>query len=140
MQGYSVSPETILARKSGVIPNNNTELLFKGVSMRSFTLIFAMSPRSPEEADQVRKIIRFFKFNSAPKKRGSATGEVAGGSSFFLGTPNIFEVKFMTSLNGKPVENPSVGMMKPMAMKSSNVIILQIVFGQHIVMVNPFRL
>ena len=118
MAGYSVSPETILARKSGVIPNNNTELLFKGVSMRSFTLIFAMSPRSPEEADQVRKIIRFFKFNSAPKKRGSATGEVAGGSSFFLGTPNIFEVKFMTSLNGKPVENPSVGMMKPMAMKA----------------------
>ena len=74
MAGYSVSPETILARKSGVIPNNNTELLFKGVTMRSFTLIFAMSPRSPEEADQVRKIIRFFKFNSAPKKRGSATG------------------------------------------------------------------
>ena len=29
MQGYAVSPESILARKSGIIPNNNNELLLK---------------------------------------------------------------------------------------------------------------
>ena len=46
MQGYAVSPESILARKSGIIPNNNNELLFKGVTMRSFSFVFKMSPRS----------------------------------------------------------------------------------------------
>ena len=40
-----------------------------------------------------------------------------GGASFFLGTPHIFEMKFMTNINGKVVENPAVGMMKPMALK-----------------------
>ena len=42
MQGYAVSPESILARKSGIIPNNNNELLFKGVTMRSFSFVFKM--------------------------------------------------------------------------------------------------
>ena len=53
MQGYAVSPESILARKSGIIPNNNNELLFKGVTMRSFSFVFKMSPRSSDEALQL---------------------------------------------------------------------------------------
>lgn len=122
MQGYAVSPEAILARKSGIIPNNNNELLFKGVTMRSFSFTHKMSARSAAEADQIRKIIRFFKFNMAAKKRApganGASGLQKGGSSFFLGTPDIFEMKFMTNIGGKPVENPSIGMMKPMALKT----------------------
>ena len=118
MAGYAVSPESILARKSGIIPNNNNELLFKGVTMRSFTFTYKMSPRNPEEADQIRKIIRYFKFNMAAKKKtGGGGANVAGGTSFFLGTPDIFEMKFMTNINGQIVENPAVGMMKPMALK-----------------------
>ncbi len=118
MAGYAVSPESILARKSGVIPNNNNELLFKGVTMRSFSFSFKMSPRSSEEAAAIRSIIRWFKFSMAAKKSAANGGAgVAGGASFFLGTPHVFEMKFMTYLDGKVVENPSVGMMKPMALK-----------------------
>ena len=118
MQGYAVSPESILARKSGIIPNNNNELLFKGVTMRSFSFVFKMSPRSSDEASAIRSIIRWFKFSMAAKKKAANGGAgVAGGASFFLGTPHVFEMKFMTNINGKVVENPSVGMMKPMALK-----------------------
>ena len=118
MQGYAVSPESILARKSGIIPNNNNELLFKGVTMRSFSFSFKMSPRSSDEASAIRSIIRWFKFSMAAKKAAANGGAgVAGGASFFLGTPHVFEMKFMTNINGKVVENPSVGMMKPMALK-----------------------
>ena len=118
MAGYAVSPESILARKSGVIPNNNNELLFKGVTMRSFSFSFKMSPRSSDEAAAIRSIIRWFKFSMAAKKTAANGGAgVAGGASFFLGTPHVFEMKFMTNINGKVVENPSVGMMKPMALK-----------------------
>ena len=118
MAGYAVSPESILARKSGIIPNNNNELLFKGVTMRSFSFTFKMSPRSADEAAAIRSIIRWFKFSMAAKKAAATGGAgVAGGASFFLGTPHVFEMKFMTNINGKVVENPSVGMMKPMALK-----------------------
>ena len=118
MAGYAVSPESILARKSGVIPNNNNELLFKGVTMRSFSFSFKMSPRSSDEAAAIRSIIRWFKFSMAAKKAAANGGAgVAGGASFFLGTPHVFEMKFMTNINGKVVENPAVGMMKPMALK-----------------------
>ena len=34
--GYDVSADTILSRTAGVIANANTELLFAGVSLRSF--------------------------------------------------------------------------------------------------------
>tara|TARA_B100000003_G_scaffold98893_1_gene88524 strand:+ start:552 stop:2027 length:1476 start_codon:yes stop_codon:yes gene_type:complete len=118
MQGYAVSPESILARKSGIIPNNNNELLFKGVTMRSFSFSFKMSPRSSDEAAAIRSIIRWFKVSMAAKKAAANGGAgVAGGASFFLGTPHVFEMKFMTNINGKVVENPAVGMMKPMALK-----------------------
>ena len=118
MAGYAVSPESILARKSGIIPNNNNELLFKGVTMRRFSFSFNMSPRSSDEASAIRSIIRWFKFSMAAKKAAANGGAgVAGGASFFLGTPHVFEMKFMTNINGKVVENPSVGMMKPMALK-----------------------
>ena len=118
MQGYAVSPESILARKSGIIPNNNNELLFKGVTMRSFSFVYKMSPRSSDEAAAIRNIIRWFKVSMAAKKAAATGGAgVAGGASFFLGTPHIFEMKFMTNINGKVVENPAVGMMKPMALK-----------------------
>ena len=118
MAGYAVSPESILARKSGIIPNNNNELLFKGVTMRSFSFSFKMSPRSSDEAAAIRSIIRWFKFSMAAKKAAATGGAgVAGGASFFLGTPHVFEMKFMTNINGKVVENPAVGMMKPMALK-----------------------
>ena len=34
--GYDIPPEVILSRTVGVVANSNTELLFTGVSLRSF--------------------------------------------------------------------------------------------------------
>ena len=120
MQGYAVSPESILARKSGIIPNNNNELLFKGVTMRSFSFVFKMSPRSSDEGSAIRKDYQMVSNFYGNEKKATGGAEVQmwqGGTSFFLGTPHVFEMKFMTNINGKVVENPSVGMMKPMALK-----------------------
>ena len=116
MQGYAVSPESILARKSGIIPNNNNELLFKGVTMRSFSFVFKMSPRSSDEALQLEVLSDGLNSLWHRRKKPMVV-LVLLGASFFLGTPHVFEMKFMTNINGKVVENPSVGMMKPMALK-----------------------
>lgn len=93
--GYDVSPESILARGAGIISNSNQELLFRGPAMRTFSFTYQFTPRSPEEAVVVRKIIRRLKVNSSAKKM-TAGGAVNGGASFFLGTPNIFCLKYLT--------------------------------------------
>ena len=107
--GYDVSADTILSRTAGVIANANTELLFAGVSLRSFEFNWVMSPRDIREAAQVRMIIRALKQWSAPRKLkklvsgkdgadARGTGQ-AGGPSYFLGTPNIFRLRYLTNGN-----------------------------------------
>ena len=91
---FQVSPESILARGAGVIPNSNLALLFNAPTLREFTFSWKMSPRSKEEATRVNNILRFFKQGMAPKKSSESK---SGGASFFLGTPNIFDIHFKTA-------------------------------------------
>jgi len=92
--GFEVSAETILARGAGIVPNSNLELLFQGPSIRSFGFSWRMSPRSELEAKNVKRIIRFFKQGSSPRKVNSQSG--AGARSLFLGTPNVFKLSYKT--------------------------------------------
>lgn len=89
--GYEVSPESLLSRGFGIAPNSNLELLFNGPTLRSFQFVFRMSPRSEEEGKKIRNIIRFFKQGMSPRKQTPSSGSTA---SFFLGTPNIFKLKY----------------------------------------------
>ena len=52
--GANVSTEQLLARQSGQIFNPNLELLFNGVTLRSFSFSFKMTPRSAQEARQCK--------------------------------------------------------------------------------------
>ena len=93
---FQVSPESILARGQGVVPNNNLALLFNSPTLREFSFSWKMSPRSKEEAIRVNNILRFFKQGMAPKK-GITNNSRSGGGSYFLGTPNIFALNFKTA-------------------------------------------
>jgi hypothetical protein len=95
--GFEVSPETILARGAGIVPNSNLELLFQGPTLRQFGFTWRMSPRSELEAKNVKRIIRFFKQGSSPRKVNSQSG--AGANSLFLGTPNVFKLSYKTAGN-----------------------------------------
>jgi len=97
MAGLDVSAESLLARGQGVIPNNNMELLFNAPTLREFQFNWKMSPRSETEAAVVNQIIKFFKAGMAVKKQ-SNTGS-GTGASYFLGTPNVFDVQFITTGN-----------------------------------------
>ena len=92
MLGQNMSAESILARGQGKIPNSNLELLFNSPALRKFSFTWRMSPRSREEAMVVNKIIRSFKQGMSAKK----LNPTSGGASFFLGTPNIFDLQFKT--------------------------------------------
>ncbi len=89
--GGNVSAADLLARQTGQIFNPNMELLFNGPTLRSFSFSFKMTPRSPEEAQECKNIIRSFKSNMAPKTKN--TGSL-GGSGMFLKTPNVFELRY----------------------------------------------
>jgi hypothetical protein len=95
--GFEVSAETILARGAGIVPNSNLELLFQGPTLRQFGFTWRMSPRSELEAKNVKRIIRFFKQGSSPRKVNSQSG--AGANSLFLGTPNVFKLSYKTAGN-----------------------------------------
>jgi len=92
--GFEIPAETILARGFGIVPNSNLELLFQGPTLRSFGFTWRMSPRSKEEARNVKRIIRMFKQGSAARKLNSQSG--AGAASVFLGTPNVFKLSYKT--------------------------------------------
>jgi hypothetical protein len=70
------------------------ELLFQGPTLRQFGFTWRMSPRSELEAKNVKRIIRFFKQGSSPRKLNSQSG--AGANSLFLGTPNVFKLSYKT--------------------------------------------
>ena len=95
--GIETSAEAILARKEGVVPNSNLELLFSGPTLRQFSFVYKMSPRSSDEAKVVNQILRFFKQGMAAKKLSSTGGGAAVGRSYFLGTPNVFRLQYRTN-------------------------------------------
>lgn len=108
MLGVNVSPESILSRGFGVIPNSNLELLFNNVTLRDFQFSWRMSPRDEKEALQVKRIIRFFKQGMSAKTMQNQ----AGDRSIYLGAPNIFRLQYRTA-GGQIIEG--VNRIKPCA-------------------------
>ena len=93
--GSNISLEQILARTTGSIINPNMELLFSGPGLRQFKFTFKFTPRYDKESLEVKKIIKAFKRNMAPK----------GAGENFLRTPNIFQINYMKGGGEHPFLN-----------------------------------
>ena len=89
--GSNVSPQSVISRSTGQILNNNLELLFKGVNLRSFPYSITFSPRGPTEANVVKQIIRRLKASMAPKA-GEFNGSAQG---IFIKSPDVFQLRFL---------------------------------------------
>lgn len=107
----NVNPEAYITRATGTAINPNLELLFSGPKLRQFGFSFKMTPRSQAEAKAIRAIIQFFKKGMAPRR--STNSEL----SFFLGTPNVFQINFKSGNN----DLNSIGRFKTCALVSFNV-------------------
>ena len=83
--GINLSADEVLARVSGKILNPNAELLFQGPVLRDFGFKFLMIARGEDEAEEIRRIIRFFKIGAAP---------VFSDGPALLGTPNVFQLEY----------------------------------------------
>ena len=93
IMGGSLTRDAVFARTRGEILNQNVELLFNGVTIRSFKFSFKLTPRGPKEAQQVGLIINTFKKNMSAK---------IPQNNDFLGTPNVFELTYKKGPNAHP--------------------------------------
>lgn len=85
--GANVSVQGLLSRATGQVINQNVEMLFNGVQVRSFSFGFDLIPRSIDEATVVKQIIRTLKIKSAAKMKKDNMG--------FLNAPNLFRLSYM---------------------------------------------
>ena len=81
----ATSTNQVLQRTSGLVINQNLELLFGGPTLRPFSFTFKMSAREEGEAKEIRSIIRFFKQGMSP---------IRTQSSLFLKTPHTFQIQY----------------------------------------------
>jgi len=89
--GGNLTASQLLARQTGQVLNPNMELLFEGVNLRSFKFSFKMTPRDEREAEEVRRIIRFFKRNMVPQ-----------ATKYYLKTPRVFQLAYKQGPNDHP--------------------------------------
>ena len=100
--------KNVFTRTTGKILNPNLELLFSGPGLRSFNYNYQFTPREDREAKEIRSIIKFFKKQMAPKRKGK----------LFLESPNVFKLKYIFK-NGQ--QHPFLNKIKICALTSFNV-------------------
>jgi len=105
--GGNVSLGSILARESGQILNPNMELLFSGVTLRTFRFSFKMTPRDNDESGNIKNIIRTLKKYMAAR----------GGGGTFLQTPHVFNLSY----NKGNIPHPFLHRFKPCFLKDMSV-------------------
>jgi hypothetical protein len=103
---------SLFTRLTGGIINPNMELLFNGPELRGFSFNFTMSAREPDEAKQIKSIIRFFKQGMSVKR---------AKSSLFLITPNVFEISYLYRGNNSEIIHPWMNRIKTCALQNCSI-------------------
>ena len=102
--GQAVGANNLVARSTGQVINPNLELLFSGPNLRNFNFNFTLTPRDPEEAGIVRRMVRAMKRNMTPQRTTEA---------LFLKSPRIFELEYIFGDTNR--EHPFMNKFKPCA-------------------------
>ena len=95
--GANVNPQALISRATGQIFQQNLELLFSGVKLRTFPFIFDFAPRDYIEAGVVKDIIRVLKRSASPSRKGS--------SALFVSSPKLFQLQYLTGNQEHPFLN-----------------------------------
>ena len=106
--GDAAGVQGLLTRTTGAVLNPNLELLFQKPTLRPFDFTFKMSARSAEEADQIIKIIRFFKQGMAP---------IRSASNLFIKSPHTFQIRYIHD----DKDHPFLNRFKECALKNMTV-------------------
>lgn len=95
--GANVNPQSLISRATGQVFQQNLELLFSGVKLRTFPFIFDFAPRDEIESGVVMDIIRVLKRSASPSRKGS--------SALFVSSPKLFQLQYLTGDREHPFLN-----------------------------------
>ena len=98
----NIDPFEAITRQTGSILNQNQELLFRGVSLRSHQFSWTLTPRSKAEADEIKNIIRIFKSSMSAKKQGAVADKGAG---IFIQSPDVYQLQYFSGKKPHPFLN-----------------------------------
>jgi len=87
--------QDVIRSAAQVTVNPNVRAMFRGVAIREFTFQFKFIPKSREESEQLKKIIRFFRYHAYPEGF-----DVKGVPVAFI-FPSMFKIKL--NYNNSPV-------------------------------------
>lgn len=118
--GGNVTLEQLQARSTGNIFNPNSELLFNGVTLRSFRFSFKMTPRDEKERDLIKSIIKTLKKSMAPSKT-NGEGDNTGKNDLYLSTPNVFDLQYRQGGAENGGKHPFLHSFKECALKDMSV-------------------
>jgi hypothetical protein len=76
---------------AGYAVNPQMQLIYKGISFRTFQLEFIMTPKSQQESDQVSSIVNAFIYSSSPT--------ISHGSLYYI-PPAQYEISFRMATQG----------------------------------------
>jgi hypothetical protein len=97
-------------KTQGLAINPMKQMVFQGISFRTFQMSFTFTPYSKQEAQTVKKIIEAFRTHAAP------TINKGTGGMFFI-PPSVFNIKFL--FKGK--DNPNVNKVTEAVIESIDV-------------------
>jgi hypothetical protein len=86
----------LILNKAGYAFNPQAQAMFQGIHFRTFNMSFTFTPRSAQEAEQVKKIIKTFRTYAAPTILDASAG-------FFYKPPGIINVTFCNELDSNSV-------------------------------------
>ena len=110
--GGNLNVNSVIGRSTGLALNNNLELLFNGVTLRTFPFNVTFTPRSQKESQVVLEIIRSLKSAMAAKKNATQ-----GQGGIFLRAPDVFTLRYLH--NGK--DHPFLNRIKDCALTGLSV-------------------
>ena len=78
----------LIQRKTGLATQPMAEMTFTGIDFRTFSYSFTMTPRSREEAREIKRILDTFTFHMLPEKLGE-------GAPLAFRVPSEFTIRYM---------------------------------------------
>ena len=114
--GANIRPNSVLGRSTGMILNSNLELLFSGVTLRTFPFSINFSPRNSNESKEVLSIIKALKSSMAAKKNASQ-----GQGGIFLRAPDVFQLRYLYNGPNGMVDHPFLNRIKDCALTAMTV-------------------
>jgi hypothetical protein len=109
--GANIDATGLISRTTGQVLNSNLELLFQGVNLRTFQFTFDMAPRSNNEAEEIKQIIRTFKREMTARSGGGGTGSNPN-VGLFITAPSLFQLTYKSG----PRKHPFLNTFKPCAL------------------------